>query len=256
MIYRNLRERMQVDQKHAFLVATLARLLQGRSHALIGTNSPAPTSAALLARELSGLKLQVTIIGSDKYNFFTDDLGEGFDTAARGIFDAFFLGGGQIDGQANINLVGVGDYPKLKVRWPGSHGTPLLYMMIPNAILFREDHTTRSLVERVDFISAPGVSAPDVHRPGGPVALVTSRCVFTFDRSRGRFHLASVHPGHDVGEIIANTGFDFDQPPTIHETPQPTPEMLRLLRDKVVPEVASLYPVYAADLLQDIEHQA
>jgi glutaconate CoA-transferase subunit B len=236
-----------------FFVATLARLLEGRSHVLIGTNSPAPASAALLARELSGGALRVTILGSDKYSFFSDDLAEVFDSAAQGRFDAFFLGGGQIDGSANVNLVGVGKYPQLKPRWPGSHGTPLLYMMIPNAILFREEHSKRTLVRKVDFISAPGVSEPNVFRPGGPTALVTSLCVFKFERARQRFTLESVHPGHTAQEVAENTGFEFDCPRSPARTEGPTVAMLELIRDRVADEAGALYPQYAELLRREAE---
>ena len=93
------------------------------------------------------------------------------DLAGRGRIDAFFLSGGQIDGQANINLVGTGDYPSTEVRWSGSFGSAYLYFMVPRVILFRWEHSRRTLVRQVDFISAPGRSEPGVHRPGGPVAL-------------------------------------------------------------------------------------
>jgi glutaconate CoA-transferase subunit B len=237
--------------QNLMMVSILTRMLEGRRHALIGTNSPEPASAALLARALSGGRMRVTILGSAKYNFLTDDLSEVFDSATRGVYDAFFTGGGQIDGQANINLVGVGDYPALKVRWPGSHGTPLLYLMIPNAIIFlRQGHSRRALVPKVDFISTPGVSAPGVHRPGGPIALVTDLCVFGFDRTRGRFTLQSVHPGVSVDEVKEKTGFDFDLPAQVPETAGPSREMLTVLRDRVCPEVAELYPQFAAGLAE------
>lgn len=234
-------------------VGTLARFLEGRRHPLIGTNSPAPASAAILARELARGEMRLTILGSRKHSFLSDDLAEVFDSATRGNFDSFFLGGGQIDGQANINLVGVGDYPHLKVRWPGSHGTPLLYLMIPNAILYREEHTRRALVPKVDFVSAPGVSEPGVHRPGGPIALVTSRCVFDFIKSPGVFRLRSLHPGHSLEEIKDNTGFQFEIAEKLIETPAPTPEMLRLLRDVVAEEISHLYPQFAATMAKDAD---
>ena len=89
--------------------------------------------------------------------------------AAQGRLDAFFLSGGQIDGQANINLLGIGAYPGgLKQRFPGSFGSAYLYFLVPRVILFREEHTPRVLVPKVDFISSPGTSAPGVYRPGGP----------------------------------------------------------------------------------------
>ena len=59
-------------------------------------------------------------------------------------------------------------------------------------------------------MSAPGTSPPEVYRPGGPYALVTGRCVFRFDAARGRFRLASLHPGHDLEAVRGATGFDFD----------------------------------------------
>src|SRR5690606_4821380 len=142
--------------------------------------------------------------------------------AAQGRIDAFFLGGGQIDGEANINLVGVGGYPRSRVRWPGSFGSAYLYFLVPRVILFREEHSARVLVPRVEFVSAPGASAPEVERPGGPYALVTGRCVFRFDAPRRRFRLASVHPGHTVDEVAEHTGFEYDAPPEVPETPAPS----------------------------------
>jgi glutaconate CoA-transferase subunit B len=235
------------------LIATLARALDGKHRPLVGTNSPVPATAALLARELSGGVSRPTILGSARHSFLTEDLTELFAAAARGVFDAFFASGGQIDGQANLNSVGLGVYPDLDVRWPGAHGTPLLYLMIPNVILFlRVDHTRDVLPTKVDFVSAPGVSAPGVHRPGGPVALVTRRCVFRFEREAGRFALESLHPGQSVQDILDNTGFDFDLPPEAPQTPGATPQMLKILEDKVLPEIQGLYPQFVDRVLGEI----
>jgi len=44
---------------------------------------------------------------------------------------------------------------------------------VPKVILFRLEHSRRTLVAKVDFISAPGTSPHNVHRPGGPIALIT-----------------------------------------------------------------------------------
>ena len=97
----------------------------------------------------------------------------------------FFLSGGEIDGEGNINLVSIGDHDKPKVRFPGSFGSAYLYYVVPKVILFRTEHSRRTLVPKVDFISAPGASADNVYRTGGPIALVTNRCLFAFDRERG-----------------------------------------------------------------------
>ena len=230
------------------LVATIARLLEGCRSVVIGNRSPIPGSAALLARELSGGALRLTILGSRRFSDFTNGGVETFDRAAQGRVDAFFLGGGQIDGEANINLVGTGEYPRTAVRWPGSYGSAYLYFLVPKVILFREEHTPRVMVRKVDFVSAPGTSGPGVHRPGGPWKLLTGLGLFAFDRSRRRFALESVHPGHTVDEIVAATGFDFDRPPRAPTTAAPEPRVLELIRGKIRDEIAETYPRFASSL--------
>ena len=232
------------------LIAVIARLLEGCRHVAVGSASPIPGSAALLARELALQRksgsMRVSVLGSRRNNFFTSGGVELFDLAAQGRIDAFFLGGGQIDGQANVNLVGTGAYPGSRVRWPGSFGSAYLYFLVPRVILFREEHTRRVFVPKVDFVSAPGTSAASVYRPGGPRALVTRLALFAFDQGRGRFRLESVHPGHTLEEILDNTGFEFDRAETVPVTPPPEPERLALLRGTIRAEIAETYPRFAA----------
>ena len=240
---------MIVCRPEELLIDVLAGMLDGLAHVAVGAASPIPGAAALLARERSGGRLHVSVLGSEVQNPFTDGNVELFDCAAQGRIDAFFLGGGQIDGAANINLVGVGGYPQSEVRWPGSFGSAFMYFMVPRVILFRAEHTRRVLVPEVEFISAPGSSPAQVYRPGGPHALVTGRCVLHFDRERGRFRLQRVHPGHTVHEILANTGFAFELPETVPETPVPSPETLGLIRGPVGAAIAESYPRFAAEVL-------
>ena len=113
-------------------------------------------------------------------------------------------------------------------------------------ILFRTEHSKRTLVPKVSYISAPGGSDDNVHRTGGPIALITNRCLFSFDPDARRFRLESVHPGHTLAEVIVNTGFEFDRPPDVPVTPAPSAETLRLMRQVVAPELAEVYPQFAA----------
>ena len=232
------------------LVSVIADLIGDVRHVAVGNASPIPATAALLARERGKLKglggPYVSLLQSSKHHFWTDGARELFDCAGQGRIDVFFLSGGQIDGQGNVNLVSVGDYDHPKARFPGSFGSAYLYYVVPKVILFRTEHSRRTLVSKVDFISAPGVSAPNVHRTGGPVALITNRCLFDFDRAKGRFRLASVHPGHTVEEVIENTGFEFDRPGDVPVTPAPSAATLRLLREVVAPQLAEVYPEFAA----------
>ncbi|MHB1218776.1 MAG: CoA-transferase [Alphaproteobacteria bacterium] len=232
------------------LIAVIARMLRGLHHVAVGASSPIPGAAALAARKLSGGTLRVSVLGSRKNNFFTDGGRELFDCAAQGRIDAFFLGGGQIDGGANINLVGTGPYPRTEVRWPGSFGSAYLYFLVPRVILFREEHTPRVLVPKVDFVSAPGASEPGVYRPGGPYALLTGKALFAFDKGRRRFRLETVHPGSSVADVEANTGFEFDRAAHVDETPAPEPDLLALLRGGVRDEIAETYPHFAATVMR------
>lgn len=227
------------------LIATIARLLAGSRHVAVGVLSPIPGAAALLHREREGAR--VSIIGSRDPAYRIGSVAV-FDLAAQGRIDAFFLSGGQIDGQANVNLVGVGDYPAMKVRWSGSFGSAYLYALVPKVILFRDEHTPRTLVSAVDFVSAAGSSAPGVHRPGGPHALVTGRCLFMWEKERRRFRLASIHPGHDLEEVEEQTGFVFDAASPVAETAAPSDDDLRLLRERVAPDLARIYPRFTASL--------
>jgi glutaconate CoA-transferase subunit B len=229
------------------LVAVIADLIGNARHVAVGNASPVPATAALLARVRGAGRPYVSLLGSRR-QFFTDGGVELFDCAGQGRIDVFFLSGGQIDGEGNINLVSIGDYDHPTARFPGSFGSGYLYYVVPKVILFRTEHSRRTLVPRVDFISAPGVSPANVYRTGGPLCLITNRCLFGFDRNRQRFHLASVHPGHAVAEVIEHTGFEFDLPDHVPVTRAPDPQSLRLMREVVAPELAEVYPKFAADV--------
>ncbi len=228
------------------LIVTLADMLRGDRHVAVGAASPIPGAAALLAKAEAPRRMQVSILHSRRHNPFTEGARELFDAAGQGRIDTFFLGGVQIDGEANINLVGLGDYPSTTKRFPGSLGSALMYFAVPRVILFREEHSPRTLVGKVDFVSAPGTSAPEVWRRGGPKALVTGKAVFSFDAERARFRLESVHNGETAESVAAATGFAFDMGAEVAGTPAPAPDRLARLRAEVAPRVATFYPEFAA----------
>ena len=227
------------------LIFTIYGLLDDSKHITTGMASPIPAAAALLAKQLSVEPIRVSVLASQHLHSFTDGSSEVFDLAAQGRIDAFFLSGGQIDGSGNINLVGIGDYANPKVRWSGSFGSAFLYYLVPKVILFRFEHTPRTLVEKVDFISAPGTSEPHVYRRGGPHALLTNRCLFSFHKQRQRFCLDSIHPGEDLDTIKSQTGFEFDISVELKETPQPSADTLALIRGEVATLLRDPYPAFA-----------
>jgi len=232
------------------LAAAVARLILDPEapparHVAVGAASPIPAAACYLVRKL-GHPLRLSLLARPTGNPFTEGTRELFDLAGQGRLDLFFLGGGEIDGAANLNLVGTGEWPGRAVRFPGSFGSAFMYMMVPRTILFREEHSPRVLVPRVAHVSAPGTSPPGVFRRGTAQALVTGRCVFRFDAARARFSLESLHPDETLEGVRAATGFEFDAPAEVPATPDPTEDELALLRGPVRDEMLGTYPEFCA----------
>lgn len=226
------------------LIGAIARLILDPAaprahHIAVGAASPMPAAACWLVKKL-GHDVRLSLLHRPAGNPFTEGTRELFDLAGQGRIDLFFLGGGQIDGQANLNLIGTGDWPGTGARFPGSFGSAFMYLMTPRTILFREEHSTRVLVPRVDHIAAPGISARGVFRRGTAQALVTGRCVFSFGGVG--FTLASRHPGETEDSIRAATGFDYVTASQTPETADPSDIELTLLRGPVCDEMLETYP--------------
>ncbi|MCA3363634.1 MAG: CoA synthetase [Roseomonas sp.] len=232
------------------IAVALAKLILDPSapparHIAVGAASPMPAAACWLVKK-QGHPVRLSLLHKRSGNPFTEGTRELFDLTGQGRIDLFFLGGGQIDGSANLNLVGTGEWPGMGVRFPGSFGSAFMYFMTPRTILFREEHTPRVFVEKVDNISAPGVSPPGVFRRGTAQALVTGRCVFRFHPDRARFSLESIHPGETVESVRDATGFAFDVTGDVPYTPDPTAEELALLRGPICDEMLETYPEFCA----------
>ncbi|MEJ8839879.1 CoA-transferase [Ramlibacter sp. AN1133] len=232
------------------VICLMARLLTDAGVVGVGSSSPMPAAGALLAQYLCPGRTRALIFRNNVNDPFHESGSELYDRISQGRVDVFFIGGGQIDGNANLNNVGVGLYPRTQSRFPGSFGTPFIIGMVPRVILYREEHSPRVLVPKVDFVSAAGVTPPHMYRRGGPTDLITSKAHFIFDRAAGRFALASVHPPHTATEVHQATGFEYDHPDIVRETEAPTGEMLHLLRSEVRAQVSETYPEFAATRLQ------
>lgn len=228
---------MAEPDRRLVMIAAIARRLEGFRHVAVGAASPVPAAASLLAAELAGGSLTVSILGSESHNPFTDGGRELFDCAAQGRLDAFFLSGAQIDATGAVNLLGLGDPTAPERRFLGNFGAPYLASLVPNVILCRIDHGPKTLVEKVDFVTAPG-------REGR--RLVTDRCVFVIEN--GRFRLETRHPGETLESLRAATGFSFEARPDAGITAGPNALMLSLLRGRVAQAMHEVYPALAAHL--------
>ena len=230
---------MEPYAKEELLACCIARLIGDAVHVAVGAASPIPATGAFFSRACYNKKLRVSLLHKRAGNPFTEGSRELFDLAGQGRIDVFFLGGAQIDGEANINLVKAEGK-----RFPGSFGSAFMYFAAGRTILFREEHSKRVLVPKVDFISAPGWSPPEVARRGGPQALLTGKALFAWQPDKRRFRLESVHPGSSTAEIRDSTGFDYDGPSVAAFTPVPTEQELSLLRGPVKSVMTENYPEF------------
>ncbi|MFB0535031.1 MAG: CoA-transferase subunit beta [Anaerolineae bacterium] len=134
---------------------------------------------------------------------------------------------------------GSGQAPRL--RLPGCGGIADVTVFSPGIYLYVPRHERRVFVERPDFISGVGFLSGEgeeerrqrgITSPG-PRYLVSD--LGQFDYVHGRMRLISRHPGVSVEEVQAQTGFPLEVVPDVTETPPPTQEQVRLLREEIDP---------------------
>ena len=222
---------MEPHAKEELLASCIARLIADAGHVAVGAASPIPATGAYLCKFIYREKLRISLLQQRAGNPFTEGSRELFDLAGQGRIDVFFLGGAQIDGEANINLVQADGK-----RFPGSFGSAFMYPVVRRTVLFREEHSSRVFVPRVEFVSASG----------NPAALLTGKALFSWQKDKRRFRLESVHPGHTEAEIRDATGFAFDTSSTCGETPAPSADELHVLRNEVERQIRANYPEFAA----------
>ena len=158
----------------------------------------------------------------------------------RGLIDVGFLGASQIDRFGNINTTVIGEYATPKVRLPGSGGACEIAINAKKVFVIMPQ-STRSFVERVDFVTSPGHLAgvrPTSWIGAGPSVVVTDLGVYRFTSDTGEMEVATLHPGVTLDQAQANTTWPLRAAGDLGETPPPTPEELSLIRDELDPDGA------------------
>ena len=161
--------------------------------------------------------------------------------AARHEIDVGFGSAAQVDKFGNCNTVAIGEYARPTVRLVGPINQPGHFSLFGREIIIMP-HEKRNFVDRVDFVSGVGyLDGPGSRerlglRRGGPCMILTDKAIFRFDDSSRLAVLDTVHPGIDVEEVVASTGFvhDFITHP-VTCPPVPTQEELRLMREVIDP---------------------
>ncbi len=149
-----------------------------------------------------------------------------------------FFRPGQIDAHGNFNNIAFGRnylttgrlHPRM--RLPGSGGIPDVTTFISDIHLYVTRHSKLTFVEQLDVCSGMGYH-PDRKQGAGPKYLVSD--LGQFDFLNGCLRLTTTHPGVNIGQVQAHTGFELEIAPDIRETPLPSPEELRLLREEIDP---------------------
>ncbi len=234
-----------IEQADMMAVA-LARRLRDGERVFHGVASPLPMVACLIAQRLHAPRLvYLNITGSANplpatLPQSTVDprllrgtrslvtLSELFDMSARGAIDTVFLSGVEIDAQGRINMSAIGPYDHPKVRLPGGAGSAALMPTAGRTLLWRTKHDRRTLVEKLNFVTAAG----NVDR------VVTPLCVFR--RVDGRLQIEEIFPYTTPDAVRDATGFPvavddhtpIAAPPTDAERAalaQVDPERVRLI---------------------------
>ena len=130
----------------------------------------------------------------------------------------------------------VGAYDKPKVRLPGGGGAPEIASACGEIFIIMAQ-SKRSFVEKLDFVTSMGHGEGGDHRTRlglktkGPTKLITDLCVFEPDAVSKEMTVTSIHPGITRDQIAANTGWAVRYAANVAETPVPTAQELRVLRD-------------------------
>ncbi len=155
----------------------------------------------------------------------------------------FCVGAAQLDqyGNANNSVIG-SDYHAPKVRLPGTAGLADMGSIGKKLYYWNPNHSPRSLVEKVDYISAAGyLDGGDARQrlglEGGPQLVISNLAVMDFEPVSKRMRLKSVHPGITAKQVQEQTGFELLMPQgTVAETKPPTQEQVRMIREEIDPD--------------------
>jgi glutaconate CoA-transferase subunit B len=157
-----------------------------------------------------------------------------------GLIDVAFLGGAQIDRFGNLNTTVIGSYDRPKVRLPGSGGACEIAIHAKQILVIMRQ-AQRSFVDQLHFRTSPGHSGDPVHDAArgwwgsGPTSVVTDLGTYGFDGATGEMTLLTLHPGVTLDDVRDNMGWDPKVADDLGETPPPSDEELRLLREELDP---------------------
>jgi glutaconate CoA-transferase subunit B len=145
-----------------------------------------------------------------------------------------FLGAAEVDRFGNLNSTEVRG-PKGITRLPGSGGASDIASLAHRFVVLLE-HSKQRLPTEVSYRTSPGNGDGPGWRKrvglprGGPAAVITTKAVLRFGVD-GEAYLASLHPGCEVEDVLANTGWSLAVSADIAPTPEPSAAQLKAIRE-------------------------
>ncbi len=243
------------------MIVSAAHLIRDNEAAYMGVGLP--MIAALLAKRTHApnctIVIENGIVRTEEFELpaGTDTLGSQFHAdklaglsyisylGQAGYINLGFIGAGQVDRYGNVNDTAIGDYHNPVHRFPGSGGANDVMSFCQRTCIML-NQSKRRFPERVDFNTCPGYldGKPGQRealgiRPGtGPVAVVSDLGCYEFEG--GEMVLKTVHTGCGVtlDKVKEETGWDLKISPDLTDTPPPTAEELRILRETTAPLIA------------------
>jgi glutaconate CoA-transferase, subunit A len=230
------------------MVCALARTVRAGDVATVGSASPLPTVAYLLAKLLWAPDLvllsfngglvdvgwrPMTLSYAELLDFHSAAAHAGGDETyhwyyQQGRVTHEVVGAAQIDRDGATNNIAVRRRDGSIVRLPGQGGMADVANLHASFLLYLPRQSRRNTVERVDIRSAARV------RPGR-TAVLTDLGRFELDRSAGGLVLTHLHPGVELDEVRERTGWPLLIGDDLQRTPAPSAEELHALRERVDP---------------------
>jgi acyl CoA:acetate/3-ketoacid CoA transferase beta subunit len=243
----------QVPTRAEICVVAVAECFRGDGEIVANPIGTIPMIAGRLARASFEPDLMVTdgeaalVEGNEAFSWPRGKVFEYYNPY-RSMFDVVWsgrrhvvMGATQIDPWGNQNFAAIGaDYRAPKTQLIGFRGAPGNTVNHATSYWI-SNHSPRVFVEKVDVVTGVGW---DRAAAAGPAAVeffdlrqvVTNLAVLDFGGPDHRMRLCSVHPGAEVGDVVAATGFELAMASPVTQTRLPTAGELRLIREEIDPE--------------------
>jgi acyl CoA:acetate/3-ketoacid CoA transferase beta subunit len=134
------------------------------------------------------------------------------------------MGAAQIDRHGNQNISCIGDWHRPKAQLLGVRGAPGNTVNHPVSYWIPR-HSPRVFVPRVDMVCGVGYDR-GAHELR---VVVTNLAVLDFGGPGHAMRLRSVHPGVEVSDVVAATGFPLEIPDDVPQTRSPAARELEVI---------------------------